>query len=864
MTDGEAERSRREHGENVLPRVKRRSFIKKFIANLGDPVIRILLCALLVNLVLVFQNGNIIETVGIALSVFLATLISTLSEQGSERAFERLEAESRNESCRVRRRLENGKSRVISLPFSEVAAGDVVILSAGDRIPADGVLLSGKLKVDQSGLNGESKEAKKESGGGFSPVLDSRSSVFSGCTVLSGEGEMRVERVGRESFLGSISREIQTDTRQSPLKVRLTKLARQISVIGYIAALLCAAAYLISALLIFPPETISPATVGGEILHALMLGLTVVVMAVPEGLPMMIAVVLSSNIKRMVKDQVLVRRATGIEAAGSMNILFTDKTGTLTEGRMKVGGVMLADGEKLSPKSLPRTAPAIASIYGLFCRFGEAEMSNGAPIGGNATERAICESGAHIAVGDYRISGRLPFDSDRKFSAVRLVGEKNLTLVKGAPEVLLPYITSVLGKDGREAPVDRATLHHTLLSPAESGWRVLALCVSHSPIGAGGALASLTFVSSVLIADRLRSTSACSVDALRAAGIKVVMITGDNRDTALSVARECGIVRFDDDLCLTSGELSRLTDAELARLLPRLRVVARALPSDKSRLVRIAQSEGLVVGMTGDGVNDAPALKCADIGFAMGAGTSVAREAGDIVILDNDLSSIVNAVLYGRNIFKSIRKFIVLQLTVNLCAVGVTMIGPFIGIESPVTVVQMLWINMIMDTLGGMAFAGEAPSGRCMREAPKARDELILNGYMTHQISLLGIFTTVLSVVFLKHPAVSERFGGEGSVAHLTAFFAFFIFAGIFNCFNARTDSVSLLRGLSKNRAFTFIMTAVASLQIAFVYLGREWLRTVPLTADALLFTLAMALLVLPFDFLRKLSLRIFGSKGGY
>ncbi len=860
LTDGEAAESRRRHGENVMPRTKKKSFFKKFITNMGDPVIKILLCALVVDIIFLFGDGNLVETAGIALSIFLATLISTLSEQGSERAFERLEAENRDQKCRVRR-----AGRVRELSIAEVAVGDTVLLSAGDRIPADGVLLLGRLGVDQSGLNGESREAKKLSGGVFSPSLDSASSLFGGCLVLSGEGEMGIVRVGRDSFLGGISGEIQTDTRQSPLKLRLTKLAHQISVIGYIAAALCAAAYLISSFLLDPPAAFTLPFVAAELLHAFMLGLTVVVMAVPEGLPMMIAVVLSSNIKRMVRDQVLVRKPTGIEAAGSMNILFTDKTGTLTEGKMKVGGIILADGHKYSPKNLAKSAPEIASLYSLFTHFGEAEISENTVVGGNATERALVESGLHLPVPDgFKMSQRVPFDSAKKFSAVRLTGRKNLTLIKGAPEVLMPYITTTLDEKGRECDAKKAELREHLFSPAASGWRVLALCLSHTFVSEAGEFSSLCFVGAVLIADRLRPAAECSVETLRRAGIKVVMITGDNRETAVSVARRCGIVRFDDDLCLTGAELAAMSDEAVKKALPSLRVVARAMPSDKSRLVRLSQEEGLVVGMTGDGVNDAPALKTADIGFAMGSGTGVAKEAGDIVILDNDLSSIAKAVLYGRNIFKSIRKFIVLQLTVNLCAVGVTMIGPFIGIESPVTVVQMLWINIIMDTLGGIAFAGEAASGDAMKEKPKARDEMILNSYMTEQISLLGVFTTVLSVVFLKLPSVSERFGGEGSPAHLTAFFAMFIFAGVFNCFNARTDSLYPLRAISKNPIFTFIMCAVAAIQIGFVYLGGAWLRTVPISPSELAFALALASLVLPFDFLRKLIGRFSGRRGGF
>ena len=375
-------------------------------------------------------------------------------------------------------------------------------------------------------------------------------------------------------------------------------------------------------------------------------------------------------------------------------------------------------------------------------------------------------------------------------------------------------------------------------------------------------LGELTLVGAVLLADPPRAEAARSVAELHGAGIQVVMITGDNKGTAIAVARACGIVNGGSDLCLTGKEMAEISDDELRAMLPRLRVVARALPSDKSRLVRLAQESGLVVGMTGDGVNDAPALKTADVGFSMGSGTQVAKEAGDIIILDNNLASIVKAVLYGRNIFKSIRKFIVLQLTVNLCAVGVTMIGPFIGIDSPVTVIQMLWINIIMDTLGGIAFAGEPPMPSCMKERPKKRDEKILNRYMVNQIAILGAFTLAVCVAFLKHPSFTSAFrGGEGSPHHLTAFFAFFIFAGVFNCFGARTDSVRLFSGLSKNRAFIFIMTAVAILQIAFVYFGGNVLRTVPLSPAELKSALLPALLVFPAELVRKLLWRLFARK---
>jgi magnesium-transporting ATPase (P-type) len=343
------------------------------------------------------------------------------------------------------------------------------------------------------------------------------------------------------------------------------------------------------------------------------------------------------------------------------------------------------------------------------------------------------------------------------------------------------------------------------------------------------------------------------------------MVTGDSRETAAAIAKECGLLSGGCDTVIDSAELSRMSDGEVRAILPRLGAVARALPSDKSRLVRIAQSAGRVTGMTGDGINDAPALRIADVGFAMGSGNAVAKDAGDIVILSNDLDGIANAVLYGRNIFKSIKKFICLQLTVNLSAVGISMAGPFIGIDRPVTVVQMLWLNIIMDTLGGLAFAGEAAEERIMREKPKERDEEILSPYMKSRISFLGIFSLLLSFFFLKNESVASHFAeSAGNVRFLTGFFAFFVFLGIFNCFNSRSDRLNLFSGLSKNAPFVLIIGSVAFVQLIFTYIGGSILRTVPLSASELGFSLLTALAALPAGIIHTVWRRIRGKSDGF
>ncbi len=855
LSEAEAERSRREHGENVLPRAKRRSFIRAFLANLGDPVIRILLGALCVNLIFLFKSSDIVETVGIAVSVFTATLISTLSERGSERAYERLE-QTDGGKCRVRRR-----EGVRELPFSEVAVGDIVLVSAGDEIPADGLIISGVVGLDQSGMTGENKEIQKRPGGEGGLLPNSPSSLLRGARVLSGEGEMCVCAVGAATMLGSISHEVQAQVRESPLKVRLRKLASQISRLGYLGAVLVALAYLFNVFIldssfsggIIQAKLCDIPYLLSRLLDAFTLGLTVVVMAVPEGLPMMIAVVLSSNVKRMVRGGVLVKKGVGIEAAGSMDLLFTDKTGTLTEGKMKVSAFLTPAGEKCGKFSeLERILPDIARIFLLSTHYNTDSMSDseGRVIGGNATDRALLDA-VKKKKPTAEVIRKINFDSMRKYSAVLIESEgERFWLFKGAPEVIL--------RRG-------SRLRSALLAESRGGARGVAVAVWRGELPREGLPEGMREICGVLLRDPVRKNAAPMLKRLHGAGIGVVMVTGDSRETAGAIASECGMLSGKRNVLIDSSELAAMSDSEVREILPRLAVVARALPGDKSRLVRIAQSAGRVTGMTGDGINDAPALRAADVGFAMGCGTAVAKDAGDIVILSDDLEGIANAVLYGRNIFKSIRKFICLQLVVNLSAVGISMAGPFIGIDQPVTVVQMLWLNIIMDTLGGLAFAGEAPEERIMREAPKKRDEPILSPYMRSRIGFLGLFSLGMSLYFLISERIYSHYAeSAGDARFLTGFFAFFVFIGIFNCFNSRSDRVNFLSGITKNPAFVLIICSVAFLQLLFTYLGGSILRTVALDADEIIFSLTMALAALPAGILHTVYRRLRGKKDGF
>lgn len=898
LTSREAEESRREHGSNQLSVKRKKSFIRQFFGNLGDPVIRILLGALVLNLLFSLTGEGVdwFETGGIALAVFLATLISTLSEYGSEAAFARLSESCSSGVCHVRRRSDptDNEGTAFELPLNDVVVGDIVILNAGEMIPADGLLLSGSLQVDQSAMTGESREILKKPVGrrklqqeNIDPT--NPSALLRGCVILGGGGEMLVTHVGDSTFLGRISEEVQEDTRESPLKIRLKKLAGQISRLGYVAAALVAIIHLVGVILfdsgfdgtIMLQKLTDLRYVWEQLFHALTLGLTVLVVAVPEGLPMMIAVVLSANIRKMVKDQVLVRKPAGIEAAGSLNLLFTDKTGTLTEGKLSVGRVITGDGKTFTDiEELRCSAPKLHGYFTDGCLLntssvmGRSEDGKAQALGGNATDRALMDSVACATCHALDTAFRIPFDSTRKVSCALVRREnRDVLLVKGAPERLLPWIRDCYRSDGSRGALDRGEMAKRIRSLTERGGRVILCAEGVTERGGNvsrqdcevGQYGNLTLVCALLLTDQVRREAPESVRKLRGAGIHVVMMTGDNRDTAKAIAETCEILGRGVNRVVDSDELSRMTDEDIRAILPTLGVVARALPTDKSRLVRIAQEENLVVGMTGDGVNDAPALKRADVGFAMGSGTQVAKDAGDIIILDNNLASIVRAVLYGRTIFKSIRKFITLQLTMNFSAVGVTMLCPLFGVDSPVTVVQMLWINLIMDTLGGLAFAGEAPLESYMKEPPKRRDEPILNRYVVGEILWLGGYTVILSILFLKLPFFAAQYRtAKDHIYILTAFFALFIFASVFNCFNARTDRLNLLAGLSRNKPFCLIMLAVLLTQILFVYIGGAVLRTAPLTAYELGLTFLLSLTVFPVELIRKIGWRLKGRSEGY
>ena len=854
LTDEQVVINRKKYGTNEIVSGKRESFLKHLLSTLGDPIIKILLIALAVKTLFLFQDFDWYETIGIVIAIFLASFISSISEYGSEKAFDKLQEDASKIKSRVRR-----NSKLAEVEINDIVVGDVISLQAGDQIPVDGKLISGNIQVNESNLNGEMKEINKKSG----------SAVYRSTVVYSGEGLMIAEKVGNDTFYGTLAQEISEKKPDSPLKIRLTQLARQISKMGYIGAALVTISYLFAVIVLdndfnlaLIQETVTNfPLMFGYLLHALTLSVTIIVVAVPEGLPMMITLVLSSNMKRMLKSNVLVRKLMGIETAGNINILFTDKTGTITKGKLEVIGIsdtlghIYHDEEELKKDKVFYEQVKLSLVMNNASSYDEA----GKAIGGNITDRALLNFFAKSVMKADKLDV-IPFSSEKKYALTSVSYQgKRIHLVKGAPEIILSKCTHYYDDGKKRGLFNRDKLSKQIAEATEKGIRVLAFATTDIK----DRLSRMTLIGLVYIKDEVRPEAIEGLSLIKKAHINTVMITGDNVKTAVAIGKEVGLIGSPDDAILTSDELRSKSDEEVKKLLPRLRIIARSLPQDKSRLVKLAQEAGLVVGMTGDGVNDAPALKKADVGFAMGSGTEVAKEASDIVILDDNLLSISNAVLYGRTIFKSIRKFIVFQLTVNLCAVSVSIIGPFIGVDTPVTVIQMLWINMVMDTLAGIAFSFEPALKEYMNEKPKKKNEMIINDYMKQEIFITGAFSALLCIFFLKSPFIHSIFGDGNTDDLMTAFFGLFIFMSIFNCFNARTHRLNLLAHITKNKVFLIIILFILVVQIYLIYYGGSMFRTYGLSLFEFEVMVLLSALVIPVDWIRKLLLRKKGEVGG-
>jgi len=833
LTDQEVEISRAKYGKNEIPTPKKRTILNLIIESLGDPIIKILLIALAIKVVFMFKDFNWYETIGILIAIFLATLISTLSEYGSETAFQKLQEDNKDIIVKAYR-----NNTLININASEIVVDDVLFIESGDIIPSDGIISKGSSLIDESMLSGESKLIYKEK----------NNTVYKGTICYEGSINYKVTKVGTNTVYGKIAKEVSEKKIKSPLKIRLLKLSKIINKVGYIGSFLVSFSYLFSKVFIANNFNIDNILIYiksqifiNDLIYTLTLCVTTIVVAVPEGLPMMITLVLSSNMKRLIKDNVLVRKMVGIETAGNLNYLLTDKTGTITIGKLEMVGYVSSDLKYHKSFDSITNEPYKNELIESLLYNSSSTYSNNSVVGGNSTDQAILEFIKNKNLNKTKGYKYIPFNSKDKQSSVVI---NSVKYIKGAFDKLINNVKYTYDKNENVVPLNYKLVLNKAKELTRKGYRILANIKEEKRLS--------VFLGFIVIKDKIRDKSIEGINNIKRAGINVIMITGDYKDTADSIAKEVGILRNISDKSYTSDEINKMTDEEISKILPNIKVISRAIPSDKSRIVKLLQENNYVVGMTGDGVNDAPALKKADVGFAMGSGTNVAKEAADIVILDNNLMSISKAILFGRTIFKSIRKFVVYQLSVNFCALTLAIVGPLIHVNTPITIVQMLWLNMIMDTFAGLAFSFEPSLTKYLNEKPLSKNEPVINRYMYIEIMCNSLYSALLCIVFLKLPIVKTIIKGNNKY-FMTAYFALFIFLGIFNAFSSRTKSVNIFSNINKNKAFLFIFLFIIITQIFIIYYGGNIFNTFGLKVSDLIFIVILSTTSLIINSIRKI-----------
>lgn len=875
LTDKQVEESRSKFGSNEIPDSEPTTFWEEFKETFSDPMIKILLAiAALMIVMFFFGYAEIYEPLGTIVAVLIVATVSAKTGVASDTKYRELKDNTEKDKCKVHR---NGVITVIDV--DDVVVGDKVLLQSGDKIPADGVLIDGALRVDNSALNGEAEECKKTAASEDFQLEDDITgdtfvdahSLFRGAVIFDGEGILDVRKVGLKTMMGKMAEEMQEDEPDSPLKVKLAKLAKQISTFGYIGAVLIAVLYLVYFVMqaggVSQYFAMGIEPVVKDVVRALSLAIVIIVCAVPEGLPLMISLVLMQNTSKMLDHNVLVRKAEGIETAGSLNILFSDKTGTITKGMLEVVDFFTGDGNSIDIAQLSKHSK-VKGLVDLAIGKNTQSMFDASHkvIGGNATDQALMKFLGEETFktlensSEYKITKQQSFNSANKFSQAR-IDSTGKTFYKGAPEKLLANAVKYLDADGNICTMDNAILNSKIDELAAKAMRVLAFGYSEKDMVENSINDDIVIIGLVGIRDDVRPEAKEAIREVQGAGIQVVMITGDRLETAVAIAKDAGLLKGGSDRALSSAQLNEMSDEEVKKIIPNIRVIARALPTDKSRMVRLCQEMNLVVGMTGDGVNDSPALKRADVGFAMGSGTEAAKEAGKIVILDDNFKSIKDAILYGRTIYHNILKFCKFQLVINVAAVVVSAIAPFFGVDEPLKVTHLLFVNLVMDGLGAMMLGNEPAKEEYMAEAPRKRDESIVSKKMMGQILTMGIWLTVVSFIYLKVPFFVNLFANEEQ--HLTGYFVLFIVAALFNGFNVRDDGFAIFSGLNENKDFMKVFLIIIIVQALLVnaaivplapfqWIG-EMFSCVPFGIKGWIAVVLLACTMIPADMVRKL-----------
>lgn len=856
LSDSEAAESKEKYGTNTLTPKKVATIWEMFLGALDDICVKILLLALVVKVIMAVigiwvpqfhGDSDIIEIVSIFAAVCLATGLSTISEYRNTSRSSALQEEYSKTYAKVMR---NGE--LVSILTNDIVKGDIVLLQSGDKVPVDGLVIKGTIKVSQAALNGESRDETKTATLSMTDAetddFANESKVFMGSVVESGEAYMIATVIGDASELGKINaalNEAEDDDRKDATSLKLEVLLKQVNKLGMTCAMIAGIVSVVSTI-VRGTVDFELASIVGLSLSTIMLIVSIIIMAVPEGLATVVNLVQSMNTENLYKSHILVSHKANYADSAFMNILFSDKTGTITYGKLNLVEWIDGSGE-IKSGATPTLIDAI-TINNL------AKVSENKAIGSNNMDRALLE---FALVNGYNDSNNDPelieeisgFDSEKKCATVKM--KDGSIWWKGATENILDKVTFWL--DGNEKKpftnTEKQKLEEVMENQTSRSMKLLSVAKIEND--------EITLIAVLCCRDDVRADAKETVETLHKSGIRVVMVTGDNKGTAMAIAKDAGIYDSENgDIALTHDELAAMSDEELKEALPKLSVVSRAKPLDKQRLVKIAQQIGNVVGMTGDGVNDAPALKQADIGFAMGDGTAVAQEAGDVVILNNSLTSIKDCILNSRTMSKSISKFLIFQLSINIATLLMNILAPITGWTEPFSIVQILYINLIMDTLAALSFAGEPVLNRYMNEPPAKREAKILTPYIKSAIGTSAVFVTLGCLAILCFG--QTIFGDWLGVADVTAgrlkttMFAFFIYSALFNSFNTRSENANIFEHINKNKKFIGIIGALFIVQTLIIQFGGKIFETTALSGVEFAVAFIAAALIIPVDMIRK------------
>ena len=837
LTDEQVKQSRELHGKNVLTPPQRTSLWKLYLDKYRDPIIQILLVAAFVSLILAFIEKNFMETIGIFVAVFLATTVGFYFERDAAKKFNLLTALSEEQPVKVRR---NGK--VMEIPRHDVVVGDVVLVEVGDEVPADGELIvCNDLQINESTLTGEPVTEKSLEGGGDGAYP--RNIILRSTMVMNGRGEFVVTAVGDATEIGKVAKKSTEQTSvETPLHMQLDKLAKMISKVGSVVSVAAFFIFLIHDILTNPAWGGKDYFYMAEIvLKYFMMAVTLIVMAVPEGLPMAITLSLALNMRRMLKSNNLVRKLHACETMGAVTVICTDKTGTLTQNKMQVSALELKQGDE----TLLDTAIALNST---------AELNDGKPIG-NPTESALLlwldAQGKNYEElrKQVNVLKQLPFSTERKMMATlaEVDGETYL-FVKGAPEIVMKKCI-IEDRMLKQTAEELDEWQHKAMRTLAFAYKKIETSIMRTSRTSTAEVVALLDANDLqlqaiaAIADPIRPDVPAAVQECRHAGIEVKVVTGDTAATALEIGKQIGVFEDEpenigadgsmtslDQQMITGEQWEALSDEEAYERAKDIRVMSRARPTDKQRLVAMLQKRGEVVAVTGDGTNDAPALHYAHVGLSLGSGTSVAKEASDMTLLDDSFKSIANAVMWGRSLYRNLQRFLFFQLVVNVAALLLVLGGSVIGTEMPLTVTQILWVNLIMDTFAALALASLPPSHEVMKEKPRKASDFIINKSVGFGILFCGIVFFLVMFALLVY---CERRGKGGVDVHeLTMFFTTFVMIQFWNLFNAKAlmSHHTAFRHFLKDKGMILVLVLVLVGQWIIVTFGGEMFRTTPLS----------------------------------